>query len=105
MVGLGYHGMPVMIHYRATIIQGLLLKFMAGFNTTAKLCCGGLLHGPGDDPAPVVIFDHHHLDVWVVVAPVELYKGCEVNNDYCTSLGELKCLQTQRQDSVGKEGS
>ena len=51
---------------------------MVGYNTTAKLSCGGLLHGPGDDPAPVGIFDHHHLDVRVVVAPIELYKGGEV---------------------------
>ena len=80
----------------------IAVKFMAGCNTTVKLCCGGLLHGPGDDPAPVVIFDHHHLDIRVVVASMKLCKGCEVNNDYCTSLGELTCLQSQRQDSVEK---
>ena len=70
---------------------------------SVKLCCGGLLHGPGDDPAPVVIFDHHHLDIRVVVAPMELCKGCEGDNDYCTSLGELTCLQTQRQDCRKKK--
>ena len=61
----------------------IAVKFMAGFNTTAKLCCGGLLHGPGDDPAPVVLVDHHHLDVQVVVAPMELYKGGEVHTSMC----------------------